>query len=236
MKEDRKYLGMSLGQLGILAGLAVLVCLLFGVTGGLALRGGLGRFSRSPSTEPTLQPTSTLIVLPTATFTETPTPIPYEQLIPLGWIQHKTQLIELWTPPEFKNAAPGTVSGVAGSSVFLNLALISSNNRSGYPPSVSVSYEPLTSPTLDEFLDVKLSNIPPEINMVENREVSINSVGAIRLMFEGKTDTNLNINDLLFVFQDGGTVWYVKYSAEISDFYELLPYFEESVKTFRIPR
>jgi hypothetical protein len=236
MTQDRKYLGMTVKQRGILAGLAVLACLLFGVTGGFALRRGLGLFSRSPQPTPVIQPTSTRIIIPTATFTETLTPIPYKQLIPYGWTQYKTQLIELWTPPEFKNAAPGVVAGVAGDSVFLNLALVSSSNKSGYPPSVSVSYEPLTTATLEEFLDVKLSNIPLDVNRVENRNVSINSVEAVRLMFESKSETGLNINDLLYVFQDGGTVWYVKYSAEITDFYELLPYFEESVKTFRIPR
>jgi hypothetical protein len=53
-------------------------------------------------------------------------------------------------------------------------------------------------------------------------------------MFESKTGNNLNVNDLLYVFQDGDIVWYVKYSAEISEYYELLPNFEESIKTFRV--
>jgi hypothetical protein len=214
----------------------MLKCLLFGVTGWLALRGGLGLFSHSSEPTPTAQPTSTRLIALTVTPTETPTPIPYEQLIPLGWTQHKTALIELWLPSDFKNAAPGVVSGVSGNSVFLNLALVSSSSKSAYPASVSVSYEPLTSDTLKDFLDVKLSNIPLEINMVENRRVSINSTEAVRLMFEGHTSNNLDVNDLLFVFQDGGTVWYVKYSAEITEFYETLPVFEESVKTFRIVR
>jgi hypothetical protein len=55
-------------------------------------------------------------------------------------------------------------------------------------------------------------------------------------MFEGRSSDNLNTNDLLFVIQDGATVWYVKYSAEITEFYELLPVFEESIKTFRMVR
>jgi hypothetical protein len=62
----------------------------------------------------------------------------------------------------------------------------------------------------------------------------MNAVEAYRLMFEGRTSDNLNTNDLLYVFQDGGTVWYVKYSAEINEFYEMLPVFEESIKTFRM--
>ena len=233
MSEDRKYLGMTVRQLGILAGLAVVACLIFGVTGSLALRRGLGLFSRAPQSTPIVQPSATLVIPPTITPTATITPIPYEQLIPYGWTQHQTELMEIWMPPDFKNAAPGVVSAVAGDSVFLNLGLVSSLGRSSYPISVSVSYEPLTANTLEESLKVKLSNIPMDINMVENRKVSINSKDAIRLMFEGKRD-NLDVNDLLFVFQDGGTVWYVKYSAGIKEFYEQLPNFEESVKTFRV--
>jgi hypothetical protein len=233
MTQDRKYLGMTVKQLGILAGLGVLACLLFGVTGSLALRRGLGLFSRAPRATAVVPSTATIAVLPTITPTGTVTPIPYEQLIPYGWTQHRTQLMEIWMPPDFKDAAPGVVSAVAGDSVYLNLGLVSSLSRAGYPVSMSVSYEPLTANSLDEFLNTKLSNIPPEINLVENRKVSINTKDAVRLMFEGKRD-NLDVNDLLFVFQDGTTVWYVKYSAEIKEFYEQLPNFEESVKTFRI--
>jgi hypothetical protein len=232
--QDRKYFGISRRQLGILAGMAVVACLLFGVTGLLALRNGSNLFSRSPEPTAIIQPSPTRLISPTAAITETPTPIPYEQLIPYGWIQHKTQLIELWVPPEFTSAVAGEVSGVSGSSVYLNLALISTSSKSSYSTSVSVSYEPLTSDSLKEFLDARLSNIPPGVNRVEHRTVSINATEAVRLMFESQADNNLNINDLLFVFQDGSTVWYVKYSAEIAEFYEMLPFFEESIKTFRV--
>lgn len=235
MARDRKYLGMTTQQLGILGGLAVVLCLLCSVTGVLALRRGLsGLFSGAPVDTPAVQPTSTIIVPPTLVLTETPTPVPYDQLIPADWIQYKTTLIELWLPGGFKNAGSGAVSGVSGNAVIVELALVSTSETSTYKPTVSVSYEPLTSSSFEEFLDLKLSNIPPEINLAERRKVSINSADAYRLMFEGHAENNVSMNDLLFIFQDGGTLWYVKYSAEITDFYELLPVFEQSVKTFRI--
>lgn len=234
MTQDRTLFGMTTRQAGIIAGLGVFICLLFGVFGWMALRGGLGLFSRSPEVLPTSLPTSTRPVTPTAGPTGTPTPVPYDQLIPYGWTQHKTQLIELWLPPDFETAAPGVVTGVSGNAVFLNLALVSPNNKSSYPITVAVSYEPMTSDSLEAFLDVKLSNIPLEVNKAEHGKVSINSVDAYRLMFEGRTRDNLSTNDLLYVFQDGGTVWYVKYSAEINEFYEMLPVFEESIKTFQV--
>jgi hypothetical protein len=234
MTQDRKIFGMTSQQVAFIAGLGVIACLLFGIVGWLALRGGLGLFSRTPDVIPSALPTSTRLVTPTAGPTETPTPIPYDQLIPYGWTRHQTQLIELWLPPDFETAAPGVVTGVSGNAVFLNLALVSPNNKSSYPITVAVSYEPLTTDTLEDFLDVKLSNIPPDVNKAEHSKVSINAVEAYRLMFEGRTSDNLNTNDLLYVFQDGGTVWYVKYSAEINEFYEMLPVFEESIKTFRM--
>jgi hypothetical protein len=234
MTQDRKIFGMTSQQVAFIAGLGVIACLLFGIVGWLALRGGLGLFSRTPDVIPSALPTSTRPVTPTAGPTETPSPVPYDQLIPYGWTRHQTQLIELWLPPDFETAAPGVVTGVSGNAVFLNLALVSPNNKSSYPITVAVSYEPLTTDTLEDFLDVKLSNIPLDVNKAEHRKVSINAVEAYRLMFEGRTSDNLNTNDLLYVFQDGGTVWYVKYSAEINEFYEMLPVFEESIKTFRM--
>jgi hypothetical protein len=237
MKQDRKYFGMTAQQLGILGALAAVVCLLFSVVGVLVLRRGVsGLFSRAPQSTPVMQATSTMIVNPTPETTPTATPIPYDQLIPPDWAQYKTTLIELWLPTGFKTAAPNAVIGVSGNAVVMELALISSSKTYTYKPTVSVSYEPLTANTLEDFIDQKLANIPPEVNLAEHRKVSINSSDAYRILFEGHTNNTVDTNDLLFIFQDGGTVWYVKYSAEIADFYELLATFEQSVKTFRIVR
>ena len=237
MTQDRKYFGMTTQQLGILGGLAVVVCLLFSVIGVLVFRRGVsGLFSQAPVNTPIVQPTSTVVATPTVGITETPTPVPYDQLIPVEWTQYKTTLIELWLPAGYKNAASNAVIGVSGNAVVMELALISTSKTFTYKPTVSVSYEPLIANTMEEFIDQKLSNIPPEINLAERRKVSINSTDAYRILFEGRTNNNVDTNDLLFIFQDGGTVWYVKYSAEIADFYELLPIFEQSVKTFRIVR
>ena len=85
MSQDRKYLGLTVQQLGILAGLAAFACLIFAVTGGLALRRGLGFFSRSPQLTQVVPPTATSVIPPTITPTVTLTSVPYEQLIPDGW-------------------------------------------------------------------------------------------------------------------------------------------------------
>jgi len=234
MIENRKYFGMTTSQLGILGGLAAAACLVFALTGWFIFRGGFG-FSRSPVITPAAQATSTPFVIPTITPTLTPTPIPYEQLIPAGWTQHRTELVELWLPSEFKIAGSG-ISGISGNSVLLEMALTgTTSDSSAYEMFVTVSFEPLTSDSLDAFVDSRLSNIPADINMAERRKIQLNSTEAYRLMFEGHSN-NVSTNDLLFVFQDGSVIWYVRYSAEIKEFYEMLSTFEQSVKTFRIVR
>ena len=232
MTEHRKHFGMTASQLGILGGLAVAACLAFTLTGWFVFRGGSG-FSRAPVNTPTPQATSTPFLIPTVTPTMTPTPIPYEQLIPAGWTQHRTELVELWLPSGFKSAGSG-ISGISGNSVLLEMAMTgTSSDSSAYEMFVTVSFEPLTSDSLDTFVDSRLSNIPADINMAERRKILINSTEAYRLMFEGHSNT-VSTNDLLFVFQDGSVIWYVRYSAEIKEFYEMLSTFEQSVKTFRI--
>ncbi len=234
MTENRKYFGMTTSQLAILGGLVAAACLFFAVTGWFVFRGGLG-FSQPPANTPVPESTSTPFVIPTITSTVTSTPVPYEQLIPSGWTQHRTALVELWLPSGFQSTSSG-VSGVSGNSVLLEMALIgATSDSSAYEMFVTVSFEPLTSDSLDTFVDSRLSNIPADINMAERRKVLINSTEAYRLIFEGHNN-NVSTNDLLFVFQDGSVIWYVRYSAEIKEFYEMLSTFEQSVKTFRIVR
>lgn len=237
MTQDRKYFGMTTQQAGILAGLGLLACLLCGASSALVLRRGLNSLPlRSAESSPTAQLTSTLVMTPTLIVTETPTPIPYDQLIPAGWTQYKTALIELWFPAGFKPVASSSVATVAGNTVFLELALSSTEKSAAYKTNVSVSYEPLLVPSVEELIDRKTASLPLEVSIAERRKVSINSVDVHRLLFERHAPNNRTTNDLLFVFQDGSTVWYVQYSAEIAVFYEMLSLFEQSVKTFRVVR
>ena len=232
MMQDRKYFGMSVRQLGILGGLAVVACLLFGLTGWLFLRRGLSSLSNSPASTPVTESTPTPFSLPTQMSTVTLTPVPYEQLIPTGWDQHHTTLVELWLPVGYESTGSNATAFGSGNSVVseLSLAAASSTAHKIY---VSVSYEPLTADSLDAFMDGRLANVPPEVNLSDRRKVSINATEVYRLMLEWQ-DSSVYTNDLFFIFLDGSTIWYVKYSAEIKDFYEMLPIFEDSIKTFRI--
>jgi hypothetical protein len=54
----------------------------------------------------------------------------------------------------------------------------------------------------------------------------------VRITFELRVET-VDVNELVYVFQDGSAVWMVAYVAQINEFYDMLPTFEQSAKTFR---
>lgn len=226
MAQNKKILGMTSSQVGILIALGALACLLFAVAGWFLFGGSIQLpFSRAADSTPTPRWTPTVYVLPTLTPTITPTPIPYEQLIPNGWKQFKTELIEIWLPPSFKAADKEPNEE-------LSLSALNSDS-SLYRMRASISYEPLTGDSLDEYLDTGLSKVDPQARLVERRKVSLNSTEAVRMMFEVRVET-VDVNELIYVIQDGGTVWFIMYVAQINEFYEMLPLFEQSAKTFRM--
>ncbi len=226
--QDRKYFGMTIQQLGILIGLAVFACLLFGMAGFFIIRRGISGLQSQPQTIlPTLQMTATPFALPTLTPTATRTPLPYEQLIPVGWKQFKTALIELWLPSDFKSTKKD-----AGE----ELAALSANSKNSlYKMRVGVSYEPLVEDTLETYLDHKIAKMDPAIRVVDRKKVLVNSTEAVRILLEGRIQT-VDVDELVYIFQDGSTVWAVTYVAQINEFYEMLPSFEQSAKTFRVVR
>lgn len=224
MTRQRRILGMTSTQIGILIALGAAVCILFAIAGWLAMGGSIPLMARST---PVPQTTPTRVVMPTITATLSPTPVPYEQLIPQGWKQHKTDLVEIWLPSNFKKM---------GTDADEEIALIGSNsNTSLYQMTVTVMYEPMGTDSLDAYIDHQLVAIDPTIRVVERRKVSLNGIESVRMVFEARVKT-VDVNELVYVFQDGTTVWAVFYVAQINEFYEMLTTFEQSAKTFRIVR
>jgi hypothetical protein len=224
MTRQRRILGMTTTQIGILIGLGAAACIMFAFTGWLAMRGG---FQPAPAVTLVPQMTSTPFVLPTITVTVEPTPVPYEQLIPEGWTQHKTALVEIWLPSIFK---------VSNLDVNEELALTVANPKTSlYKMNVIVIYEPLGTNSLDDHIDSSFLQLEPLFRVVERRKVSLNETEAVRLVLEGRMD-GTDVNELIYVIQDGSTAWAVLYIAQINEFYEMLPTFEQSAKTFRIIR
>ena len=113
----------------------------------------------------------------------------------------------------------------------LLLAEVSSKS-SAYTMLVSVSYDLTTGGSLDQVLDEKSPNLPYQARIADRRTVFINTLEARRVVIEFKVD-NIDYNNLVYLVQDGNTVWYVQYVAELSEFFDNLPIFEQSIKTFR---
>jgi len=235
MQQNRKFFGMSIAQLGVLVGLTVAACLIFGLAGWLFVRGGAGRLDRSPISTLAPRATSTMVVIPTLTPTRTPTPAPYESLIPEGWRQYKTALVEIWLPANFKTGDPKLLKEWTNLATPELIMTEATSKSSLYQMLVTVSYEPLASDSVAAFLDKKIAELPTTVHVAERKQVSVNSADALRFVFETRSN-NIDIDVLSYVFVDGSTVWYVEYGAQINEFYEMLSTFETSVKTFRMVR
>jgi hypothetical protein len=235
MDGERKYFGMTMMQIGIIVGMVGLLCLILGVGGWFVLKnfrgGGVSPIAQVP---PTIQPTVTplIVMSPTAVITPTLTPIPYEQLIPADWKQFKTPLVEIWLPKNFKLADKKTVNNTAAFSGSELLITEIPSKSSAYNMLVNISYELMTGDSLDTFVRDQFPTLPYQAHVSDYQTVSINSVEGRKIMIELRVN-NIDINDMVYVFQDGNTVWYVQYMAQIAEFYDNLPVFEQSVKTFR---
>ena len=232
MTRNKKYLGMTVTQLGVLAGLAGLVFLLFCIVGWLLI-GRRFRAAQSAPPMPSLFATATLVIPPTQTGTPAPTPLPYETLIPVGWVQYKSPLYEIWLPAGYKNAQPEHLVTGLGNKPIVDLAVRGSYTaKSPNKIYVTVAYEPMTGSTFDEFLNQRITALGPMVS--ERSRVDLNTIPAVRLVFTGhKGNNNTDINELTYVILDGTTVWYVQYTAELTEFYNLLTTFEASAETFR---
>ena len=224
---------MTRTQIGILAGLAGFLVLIVCIGSWLVLGSGRSTFS-APLVPPTAVPTITSIIAtpPTLTPTIAPTAVPYEQLIPADWKQYKTPLIEIWLPGNFKQANKKTADILNGFTFTELLITEVSSKSSAYNMQVAVTYDLMTSDSLDKFLEGKFPHLPYQARVTDRRTVYINTVEARRVVIEYRAN-NVDYDDVVYIFLDGSTVWYVQYAAEISEFFNNLPLFEQSVKTFR---
>ena len=235
MDSNRKYFGMTIPQLGILAVLAGVLVLILCVAGWLIFSGGLNTASQQQI--PTaMGPTVTPVVSPTVTFTPAPTAIPYEQLIPSGWKQHKTALVEIWLPSDYRKTTIKDLV-IFDKQITLELTLSRTPTDSSlYNLYVIIAYEPLQGDSLDSHLEISNAEstaTPTTFRVVEQRNVFLNATPAIRFLYEGKSTDNLDANSLVYVMLDGNTVWYVQYWTQINEFYNQLETFEKSILTFR---
>ena len=123
------------------------------------------------------------------------------------------------------------MTGLGGSPITdlaLSASLTAKSTKKIY---MTVSYEPVTADTLDAFITARLTGLG--VTPSERTKITLNTVPAVRLIFSGRKGNN-DINELTYVILDGTTVWYIQYTAEITDYFNALANFESSVKTFRV--
>ena len=253
MQQNNKYFGLTPTQIAILAGLAAIACFLFGLTGWLVLRGNPGLSTSAPQNMAVSQETATPFVLPTLSPTQTLTPLSYEERIPPGWKQFKTELVEIWLPADFEAGDINELLEASrqsyeerGLQELLDYNaknksiynLVATDEISGSPlyrTVASISYQPLTEESLDVHIQKELLEVPSMITLAGRKNVQIGASEAIQLVYEMRVE-NLYVNSVEYIFLDGMTVWVVGYSAEITEFFQQLPTFEKSIQTFRIVR
>ena len=222
MPQNYKYLGITLSFIGILASFLIAACLLLGVAGWFDFESARV-YARVPQNRPdTLSRASSAI----------PAQAPYELLIPRGWTQFRTELVEIWLPKEFISSDPQLLSNSADSAAPELLMTGIFSNASPYQMFVTISHEPLTAGSLDDYLEGKTIKYSPDVRVVEKKKVSVNARDAIRFVFETQSNQT-KVTDLAYLFLDRNTIWYVEYVVQSSEFGAMLPTFESSVKTFR---
>jgi hypothetical protein len=178
-----------------------------------------------------------LIFTPTLALTPAATALPYESLIPGSWVQYRSALYEIWMPPGYKSAKADVLITGLGDTAIVDLSMRGAySSLSPYKIYVTVSYESLNADSLDAFLKTRLSALGPYLSLSERSQTDLNTVPATRLIFGGRKGNNIDLSELTYVILDGTTVWYIQYSAELNEFYEMLPTFEASAKTFRVVR
>jgi hypothetical protein len=253
-KRAKRYFGMTIVQLLILACLAFVVCgtlaggfvFVSGSTGG-------GEFSIFPSAVPssTPKPTFTPYLTETPTLVPTATLIPYEELIPSGWDQYTTATIELWVPPQFQ---PVDVEQERQARIefykdlgYEDVARSLEENPSAYvfwfeqaEPGTSlytanIIVEPMlmTAGSLDEFLDQEYDTEPQEFIVVNRQEFKVGNYEARRVLMEANL-SNVYIGAAQYAIFDGVNVWIINCGSNFNDFYTWLPEFDKVARTFRL--
>lgn len=223
MPQNYKYLGITLSFIGILASLLIAAFLLLGVMGSFGFKESARVYTRVPQKHPDTLSRASFAV---------PTSVPHELLIPRGWEQFRTELVEIWLPKEFTSSDPQLLSNSADSDAPELLITGASSQSSPYQMFVMISHEPLTAGSLDAYLEGEAVKYPAEIRVIEKKKVPINTRDAIRFVFETQSNQT-NVTDLAYLFLDGNTIWYVEYVVSSDEFSAMLPTFESSVKTFR---
>lgn len=255
----KRYFGLTVTQLGILAGLALLACILMSVLGYLIVRNGLGGASTSGAVPPpaTATPTFTATFTPTISPTPTATPIPYESVLQPGWSQLRSAQVELWVPPSFvggdmlnnRSATLAAITALGSQFASISesaaqippttllMAVDSNLGRYLVITNVIVFFELESFPSLDAYPNYYWQTYyqpdVPNSYIQENRSYLIRDLPGRRFIISARRGT-LEFAETVYILQDGETIWVVSCVTSAAELYERLPIFDQIAQTFRL--
>lgn len=261
-QKSKRYYGMTVSQIGILVGAAVLGLLVVGVI----------FVSIQMSTAPQAQLTvATEIIPPTQTpvpavsaMDETPTPTPAAVIATLappdGWIAFETQGATLWLPASFVGgdmlvSKQETITKVTRLGKFYKNAINSMKTankeialwmvdktikQTDIITTVRVQHIISTEDlSLDEYIrnyfngDVEGTPIAMLLTVNETRKMTILGREARRLTYS-TTFVGHSVMGLLYYIKDGPDIWAVSYDLGPKEYVDMLPMVEQSIQTFNL--
>ena len=248
MKSGQRYFGMTIGQIGILAGLALVGCVVIGILGTLLL-------NSAPNTE--VEPTYTLQPSPTAVFTSTPwptvTPIP-------NWQEHSflDGRARIWLPASYSGGDTASsseeimekltatfndeafASDVASLLAIPEIAFFAFDTES--TSSARLAYvgseplEPGLNLSMDYYLNRMMDNFTDANDRVVERQIEqLDHYQAGKLVVESKVqagDAERFVTIVIYMVQVDNTMWFITYRTGREEFKDHQQTIETSASSF----
>ena len=204
----------------------------------------IARSQASKSSDPTLI-SKPKISEPIATDLGPSTPIP-------GWKKFEVERAELWLPKSYQggNLKEDLEEIIATTKQFgpefnqmvqmmernknllLLLAFDSNIGTSGGVTNVSIASIPAPSSfSLDQFQNMLIENLPPQLQILDREIVSLDRYRAGKLIWKGSV-RGFEGKVLQYILEKGNNIWFITYTTGLDEFDQRLPVFEKSINTF----
>lgn len=243
----KRYLGMTVPQLGVLAVLGLCIC--------SVLVGGYGWLNSMVAAayvvpESNFTPVPSVTPLPSETPlpTPSPTPITYESLIPAGWKQFKSDAapgMEIWFPPSYETLTENLMQqynmhyvpysdsqNQQGLKSILNLIDLTPSPYSLFT-TFGMSTQPLPAADLDKAIDQEFADLMLRASLIERGKFEIGNYPARKVVFD-ITRNGVNAGMVAYLIQENVTVWYLGFTTPYNELYTRMPDFDRIAQTFRI--
>jgi hypothetical protein len=249
MKSGKRYLGMTLAQIGILATLALVACIVIGVLGALMLNLVPGTQQAEPTY--TFQPSPTFVATSTAWPTITPIP---------NWKEYSflENQARIWLPASYSGGDTVTSSeeilenlrvtfndeafarDVEGLLAIPEITFFAFDTESTSSARIAyVGSEPL-NPDLDLSMDFYLNRMMDNFSeasdrVVERQIVRLDHYQAGKLVVESRVpagDSESFVTIVIYMVQVGDTMWFITFRTGREEFKDYREIIETSANSF----